>query len=366
MSNRRITRRRAIGAAGGAGAAYLLAAAAPSGLKLLGGVEAPTDAAAASGMCVLDTPQMTEGPYWVDEMVNRSDIRSNTSSASANPGVVQSGVPLNLTINVYDAENNCAPIEGAHVDIWHANAYGVYSDEQVESSTGQNYLRGYQVTDSNGSVTFTTIYPGWYTGRAIHIHVRIRTFSGSTTVLNFTTQIFFSDSQNNTVMTGASPYNTRSHTTPDTTDSTDNILDESGSTNEQTNVITLSGSNGSGWSGTFNVALAGGSSGSSGSSGTTVAAGTITSAKVKRTSSGRRVLTLVLGLNERTAVTVRLKHGSTVVAKKSATLSSGTRTLHLTIDSSTPAEHARLTVKLAGASGRTVTRHRTLKIPARG
>jgi protocatechuate 3,4-dioxygenase beta subunit len=360
--DRRITRRGAIGAVGGASAAYLLAAAAPSGLKVLGGVAAPEDAAAASGMCVLDTPTMTEGPYWVDEMLNRSDIRANSSSASVNAGAVQEGVPLSVTINVFDAENGCAPVEGAHVDIWHANAYGVYSDEQVENSTGQNFLRGYQVTDSNGSVTFKTIYPGWYPGRAIHIHVRVRTFSGSTTVLNFTTQIFFSDAQNNSVMTGASPYNTRSRTTPDTTDSSDNILDESGSTNESTNVIGLTGSNAAGWAGTFNVALAGGSSGSSG---TTVAAGTIESAHVKRTSSGRRLLTLVLGLNERTAVTVRLKHGSTVVAKKSATLASGTRTLHLTVDSSTPAEHARLTVKLAGASGRTVTRHRTLKIPAR-
>ena len=81
---------------------------------------------------------------------------------------------LTLSIYVVDTENDCAALEGAQVDIWHCNAYGVYSDIAAESTTGQNWLRGYQLTDSNGLATFTTIIPGWYEGRTTHIHLRVR------------------------------------------------------------------------------------------------------------------------------------------------------------------------------------------------
>jgi len=333
MSDQRITRRRAIGVAGAAGAAIVIGRAGRLGLS------APA-AEAAGGICVVDTPEMTEGPYWVDELLKRSDIRAG-----------QDGVRLDLTIRVFDASNGCTPIEGAHVDIWHANASGRYSDEAVQGTQGQTFLRGYQVTDSDGAVTFTTIYPGWYTGRAVHIHVRVRTFNGGTTVLNYTTQIFFSDAQNDAVMTGAAPYSSRSPQTPDTSDETDNILGSS----ESTNVIALSGSNSAGWSGTFDIALDDGSSES---------AATITSASVRHTSSGRRVLALVLALTERTTVTARLTHGSTVIASRSATLAKGSKTLHIPIPRSVPAERTRLTVKLAGVSGTTVTRRRTVRIVA--
>ena len=150
-----------------------------------------------------------------------------------------------------------------------------------------------------------------------HIHVRIRTFSGSSTAFDYTTQIFFSDEQNNAVMTGAAPYKQRSPQTPDTSDGQDNILDESHSPNNaKTNVVSLSGSNSAGYSGTFDVALAG----VTGGGGTVVAAGTIKSANVARTTTGKRLLTLVLTLHERTSVSARLTHGSTVLAKKSGTL----------------------------------------------
>jgi len=75
-------------------------------------------------------------------------------------GTVQSGVPLALTINVLHADADCAPAAGVQVDIWHCSAQGLYSDEQSNSTAGEQFLRGYQITDANGAVQFKTIYPG--------------------------------------------------------------------------------------------------------------------------------------------------------------------------------------------------------------
>jgi protocatechuate 3,4-dioxygenase beta subunit len=139
------------------------------------------------------TPQQTEGPYFVDGMPNRSDILADTST-----GTIQEGIPLNLTINVYDVDDgDCVPISNAQVDLWHANSQGVYSG--VEGSTGTNFLRGYQLTNGNGTVQFSTIYPGWYEGRAIHIHVKVRTFDGSTETFEWTTQFYLPNSTNDQV-----------------------------------------------------------------------------------------------------------------------------------------------------------------------
>ena len=117
--------------------------------------------------CVV-RPELTEGPYFVDEKINRSDIRTDTTT-----NAVSAGVPLVLTFLVSQIGSSaCTPLQGAQVDIWHCDALGVYSD--VSGNSG-NFLRGYQVTDANGQAQFTTIYPGWYRGRAVHIHFKIRT-----------------------------------------------------------------------------------------------------------------------------------------------------------------------------------------------
>src|SRR3954449_10395378 len=176
--------------------------------------------------CVASTPTVTEGPYWVDERLFRSDIRTDPST-----GTVRGGVPLTLTINVQNlAAGGCAPLVGAYVDIWHCDAKGIYSDEPTYNpgggtgnvnTSGQKFLRGYQITDENGKVTFTTIYPGWYSGRTIHIHLRVRTYSGSTVLGNFVSQIFFDEAINNTVM--AQPAYSRS-TSRDTTNATDMVF----------------------------------------------------------------------------------------------------------------------------------------------
>ncbi len=143
------------------------------------------------------TPQQTEGPYFVDEMPNRSDIRSDSSDGS-----VQQGIPLNLVINVYDVDDGyCTPLDGVQVDIWHADSQGLYSGVQEDATAGKNYLRGNQMTDDNGTVRFITIYPGWYEGRAIHIHIKVRNFEGSQETFDWTSQFYLPNSTNEQVHT---------------------------------------------------------------------------------------------------------------------------------------------------------------------
>lgn len=140
--------------------------------------------------CVV-RPQQTEGPYFVDERLNRSDIRSDPSD-----GTVKPGTPLQLAFNVSEiAAGACTPLAGALVDIWHCDHLGVYSDVQDPSfdTIGQKFLRGYQVTDAGGTARFTTIYPGWYQGRAVHIHFKIRSDPASSPGFEFTSQVYFDD-----------------------------------------------------------------------------------------------------------------------------------------------------------------------------
>jgi protocatechuate 3,4-dioxygenase beta subunit len=132
--------------------------------------------------CVV-RPQQTEGPFFVDERLNRSDIRSEPTTAA-----VKAGVPLQVAFKVSRlAGAACTPLGGAQVDVWHCDALGAYSD------TPQKFLRGYQVTDPAGLARFTTIYPGWYPGRAVHIHFKIRTDPEAEAGFEFTSQLFFDD-----------------------------------------------------------------------------------------------------------------------------------------------------------------------------
>jgi len=174
----------------------------------------------ASALSCIVRPQQTEGPYFVDEKLNRSDIRTDPASGVARPGAA-----LNLNFNVGRVSgNSCVPLAGAYVDIWHCDALGTYSD--VSGAQGQKFLRGYQVTDTNGAASFTTIYPGWYTGRAVHIHFKIRLFTGSQTAYEFTSQLYFDDSLTDQVYT-QSPYNTRG--ARDTRNARDGIYSSGGS-----------------------------------------------------------------------------------------------------------------------------------------
>lgn len=179
-----------------------LALLAGAGAAVMGGRLGEGDVDAAS--CVSLAGAQTEGPYWVEENLNRSDIRVDSSDGSIRPGVL-----LNLSINVQNVSGtSCTALAGARVDVWHCDAGGTYSDEAANSSTGKKFLRGYQTTDDTGAVQFTTIYPGWYSGRTVHIHVRIRTYSGSAVIGEFVDQIFFDDTLTDTVFTQA-PYSSR-------------------------------------------------------------------------------------------------------------------------------------------------------------
>ena len=104
-----------------------------------------------------------------------------------------------------------------------------------------------------GQVSFRTIWPGWYTGRAIHIHVRVRKLSSSgATIAGYTTQIFFSDADNVRVLTGAAPYNTRSPQKDPTTDENDTVLQTA---DDATNIVSVTGNINDGFAATFNVML---------------------------------------------------------------------------------------------------------------
>lgn len=154
--------------------------------------------------CVV-RPEQTEGPYFVDTQLNRSDIRSDPADGS-----VRAGALLSLAFVVARIGDTCAPFPNAVVDVWHCDADGVYSgvsDNNFGSTAGQQFLRGYQVTDAGGAAAFTTIYPGWYPGRTVHIHFKIRTEENGANY-EFTSQLYFDDAFTDAVFT-REPYNAR-------------------------------------------------------------------------------------------------------------------------------------------------------------
>lgn len=173
-----------------------LALIAASGLTLLARPRVVRAATGPLPSCVA-RPQQTSGPFFVEEALDRSDIRSDPAS-----GAVSAGVPLRLTFRVSRLDGSgCAPLTGATVHVWQCDATGRYSDigGWGGSTAGQKFLRGYQTTDASGVAAFTTIYPGWYEGRAVHVHFKIRT-SGRH---EFTSQLYFDDALSDRVFANA-------------------------------------------------------------------------------------------------------------------------------------------------------------------
>jgi protocatechuate 3,4-dioxygenase beta subunit len=151
-------------------------------------------------------PEQTEGPYFVDEELRRSDIRPDPATGEITPGI-----PLELTVALSRAEDGrCQPLTGAQVDIWHCDALGLYSDVKDPGfdTTGRKFLRGYQLTDAQGEAKFLTIYPGWYHGRTVHIHVKVRAVAGAKRTVEFTSQMYFEDSLSDRIH-AAAPYATK-------------------------------------------------------------------------------------------------------------------------------------------------------------
>jgi protocatechuate 3,4-dioxygenase beta subunit len=213
--DRRFTRRQALSAIGTVGLGAFLAACASNSTSttIAGSTTTSTGAtttadspattpttAITSLDCVL-VPEMTEGPYYLDLDLVRSDITED-----------RIGAPLALSIVVASVEG-CSPIQDAAVDLWHCDAEGIYSGF-VAASTGQGsgtddtiFLRGTQLTDANGRVTFQTLYPGWYSGRTVHMHMKVHV--GGDQI--HTTQLFFDDTFTDQVYAANEPYASRNN-----------------------------------------------------------------------------------------------------------------------------------------------------------
>ena len=221
MENR-ITRAQALATAGAAGLTALLAAcgggdegAAGTSADTVGttagaappGAATSTDAALFDGApaCTL-TPEQTEGPFYLDVDAIRSDIRED-----------RPGTPLRLLVRVQDTDG-CSAVSNAVVEIWHCDAAGVYSGVQGDSA---RFLRGAQVTDADGIARFTTVYPGWYQGRTVHVHAKVHLDAAS----ELTTQLYFDDAVTSAAYAGP-PYDERPGR--DTFNDSDGIFASSG------------------------------------------------------------------------------------------------------------------------------------------
>jgi len=232
------TRRDVVRLLGSFAAAGILGGCAGAGARAAS--ESPVTPASPAGSCVV-RPQQTEGPFFVDEKLNRGDLRFDPGT-----GLAQPGVPLSLSFRVSrTSAGMCGPLVGALVDVWQCDAFGAYSD--VGGRSGSRFLRGYQVTDDAGAVRFATIYPGWYSGRTVHIHFKIRSAPGSVTRLEFTSQLYFDDALTDSVYTQP-PYNSRGRR--DTTNQRDGIFANGG-----TQLLLPVTQDGSGYAGTFDIAL---------------------------------------------------------------------------------------------------------------
>ncbi len=208
-------------------------------LGFTGRVESDSKRNSSGSNCLL-TPQLTEGPYFVDEKLHRSDITEG-----------QPGLPLRLNIYVYHANSSaCNAIPGVQIDVWHTNGNGVYSDVPFLNSDGQTFLRGYQITDKNGNASFATIFPGWYPGRTSHIHLKARILNASgKESLEATTQVFFDDRITDDVYANVPPYNARRNR--DTRNSQDGIY--GGRTGL---LLSLTGDNIFGYAGSIPIGIA--------------------------------------------------------------------------------------------------------------
>ena len=170
-----------------------------------------------SGSCTV-SPSETAGPFptKTPSSLVTADIRSD-----------RTGVAFTVKITINNINSSCAALAGAIVDIWHCDAAGNYSEYggsgmQTTDYTSVHFLRGRQTTDANGLVTFTSIFPGWYSGRAPHIHVHVYSSSGTSLLV---TQIAFPTDVCNTVYTTATTYYTKG--TQDTSNISDNVFSDS-------------------------------------------------------------------------------------------------------------------------------------------
>ncbi|MER7791102.1 intradiol ring-cleavage dioxygenase [Streptomyces sp. NPDC097640] len=244
-----IGRRRVLIAGSAAAAAVGLGTAAATAT---GRAEAgnPRVAPAAAAVCTL-TKELTEGPYYLQHALVRSDVSEG-----------KPGIPLQLTLTVVD-NASCAPLNKALVEIWYCDALGEYSgfvgnNGHQEPDNGK-FLRGGVLTGADGVAKLTGIYPGWYRGRCIHIHLKVHTdvtltSDGSFTGGNelHTGQLFFSETVTQAVAK-LSPYST--NTVPRTTLDADGIYDGGGASSGLLTLTALGSSPSAGYQGTLTVGV---------------------------------------------------------------------------------------------------------------
>lgn len=280
MAERLIARRRALGLIG-AGGASLLTAACSGGSS---GGSASTSAATTtttttttgsgggttttSGSCIAD-PSETNGPYPSDgtNMANgvlsnvliqsgvvRSDIRPSFGSSTT----VAQGVPLTLTIKLVNVNAGCAALSGYAIYIWHCTRDGLYSlySSGVQS---ENFLRGVQATDANGELTFTTIFPGCYSGRYPHIHFEVfRSLSAATGQSSaiLTSQFAMPRDVCSTVYAGAAGYSASVNNLAQVTTSNDNVFGDNTAAQIAAMTPSVTGSVSAGYAGVVTVGVA--------------------------------------------------------------------------------------------------------------
>lgn len=217
-----------------------------------------------SGSCV-KVAEETNGPFpadgtntnsgitknvLTDSRAFRTDIRSDFDGSN-----VQTGIPLTLTMTLENFNGSCAALAGYYVYVWHCNRTGNYSQYSGTMNGGDyssnTFLRGIGVTDSSGKVTFTTVFPGRYSGRATHIHYEVYPDnSPQHSEVKATSQLAFPASVTDTVYTNTTLYPTSAAN--NTTNESDGIFSDGTSTE----MLTITGNNSSGYVATITVAVA--------------------------------------------------------------------------------------------------------------
>ncbi|MFJ5307591.1 intradiol ring-cleavage dioxygenase [Streptomyces sp. NPDC088350] len=245
-----IGRRTVLIATGTTAAVLAVGAAAPEAPTTVTTADsAGTTPAAAAAVCTL-TEEMTEGPYYLDGAL----VRANVTEGKA-------GIPLKLALTVVNS--SCTVIPNALVEIWHCDALGEYSgyvgnNGHSEADDG-TFLRGGVLTNSSGVANITTIYPGWYRGRCVHIHVKVHTgvtltsdgsFTGGSEL--HTGQLFISETIT-TAVAAISPYST--NTVTRTTLAQDSIYDGGGAASGLMTLTALGSSTSSGYTGTLTLGV---------------------------------------------------------------------------------------------------------------
>lgn len=204
----------------------------------------------ASSVCVLNA-EVTEGPYSLDGALVREDIREE-----------KEGFEVQYTFTVVDVANDCAPLANALLEIWHCDHLGEYSG--FVGGNGHTYedngtfLRGGQMTDESGQCSITSIWPGHYVSRAVHVHMRVHTdvtltdesYTGGEII--HTGQLFFDEAINEEIQ-ATSPYS--DNTTPETTLSDDSIYDDGGASSGLLTLTALGSSVSDGYKATITVGV---------------------------------------------------------------------------------------------------------------